>query len=130
MFRLKVRKFWRGEEVKAAIVKTALQVNMEAGEYMLQRAKEGCPVDTGFLKASIRLVVTMGGARVSVIAEAPYAIYVEFGSLHGGTWIAPRPFMRNAYFDTARQYPEIAKRVMQSSPLGGSGKHLGFTIAA
>jgi hypothetical protein len=40
---------------------------------------------------SARGPVLKGGVR-----DLPYAVYVEFGSTHGGTYIPPQPFLRPA----------------------------------
>jgi hypothetical protein len=81
----------------------------EAAQFMAARARQYCPVDTGFMQSTITVVTSRGGATSSVIVTAPYAHWVEFGHYSiTGTWVPPNPFMRNALSDTAREFPTIA----------------------
>lgn len=69
----------------------------QASTKVVQTAKQLVPVRTGNLRDSIGLAPGTEGGRtgtalVSVVATAPYAGYVEFGTVH----MAPRPYMRPA----------------------------------
>jgi len=86
-------------------------------------------VDTGELLRSIRVIETMGGTRFHVVATAKHARFVEFGSMHGGTWIAPNPFLRKALADAKREFPSIMQAARLRAP-GESGPpaHLGVSL--
>jgi HK97 gp10 family phage protein len=55
-------------------------------------ARQLCPVDTGFLRRSIHVEPDSPALRISVIASAPYAAYVEYGTPHSPA----QPFMTPA----------------------------------
>jgi Bacteriophage HK97-gp10, putative tail-component len=81
----------------------------EAAQFMAARARQYCPVDTGFMQSTITVVSSRGGATSSVLVTADYAQWVEFGHYSiAGTWVPPNPFMRNALADTIREFPTIA----------------------
>ncbi len=72
----------------------------QGAELIRDEAKRIVPVKTGFLRDSIvvtRVETLRTGAAVRVEAQAPYALFVEFGTVHMG----PRAFMRTAA-DTVR----------------------------
>lgn len=118
---------WRGEEVKARMEARGRDAARIAAEFVAGRARSYCPVDTGELLASIKVVSSMNGTVWHVVATARHARPVEFGSLHGNRWIAPNPFMRRALADGRAEFPEILKSVMVGA---GEGRHLGATIRA
>lgn len=64
-----------------------------AAESHLAIARQLAPVDTGLLRASIR-IHRLGGLKV--VSEAPYSAYVEFGGAHSDG----QPFFLPA-FDSA-----------------------------
>lgn len=66
------------------------------------RAKQKAPVDTGFLRNSIRAVPQPDPHVGAVYVGAEYAIYLEFGTV----WMLPRPFLTPA-LESAR--PELEK---------------------
>lgn len=90
---------WVGRLEKAAdldVTDTAQQ----GAELIRDEAKRIVPVKTGFLRDSIvvtRAETLQTGAAVRIEAQAPYARFIEFGTVH----IAPRAFMRTAA-DTVR----------------------------
>jgi HK97 gp10 family phage protein len=49
------------------------------GEEMVQQMQAKAPVDTGFLRDSIR-VQEASAERLTVVSEAEYSAYVEFGT--------------------------------------------------
>lgn len=61
------------------------------GEDIVAYAKTLAPRDTGRLEREIDLVVGTDG--VEIRSNAPYSIYVEFGTIK----MAERPFLRPAY---------------------------------
>jgi hypothetical protein len=63
------------------------------GERMADDARKFCPVRTGFLQSTIALDQPAAAKWVFyLLARAPYAIYVEFGTAR----MAPRLFMTRA----------------------------------
>lgn len=97
-----------------AIGPVATSVQREYGQKIVARAKQLAPVRTGALQRSIRIA---GGSRESsrlglseVVIEADttpetgrsYAGYVEFGTSR----MAPRPFLRPALREYAKDYRE------------------------
>lgn len=63
---------------------------VSAAAYAAEIAREHAPVDTGELRQSISHSQTEQGA--AVIAAAPHAVMVEFGTVK----MPPRPFMLEA----------------------------------
>lgn len=112
----------------------AEESNRRAAEYLMERAayyiRVYGAVDTGRMLDSLGVIESSGGGQYHVVCTAPYAVWVEYGHLTrgGGTWVAPRPFMRNAFADTARAYPGIVQGVQWAAPTEGSGKHLGVSF--
>ena len=64
------------------------------GQQIEDDAKSYCPVVTGKLKDSIQHTVNAEEFSVKVEATAPYAYYVEVGTVK----MAPRAYMRQAYY--------------------------------
>ena len=118
---------WNGEKIKARMEMAGSEGARRAAEYVAERARYYCPVDTGHLKASITVIGTQGGMKWSVIATAKYAPFVEYGSMHGGTFIAPNPFMRRAFEDGRKMFPTILKEAYVTAFRGQS---LGGTFRA
>jgi HK97 gp10 family phage protein len=112
-----VRSWWRGDQVKQALIDSAETATLRAAEFMRLKAQQHVPVDTGFLHNSIIVYVKPGGGY-QVIATAPYAKFVEFGHLNGSAYVAPNPFMRKALADTAMAFPSILATAAVTS-LGG-----------
>lgn len=93
-----------------------------AAEYLGQRAVDYAPVDTMFLAQNIKVYAGTGDIAAEVISHAYYSQWVEFGHMTpGGTWVAPRPYMRMAMADTVREFPEIVRRYTTTRPLEGGG---------
>ena len=72
---------------------------------MVQESRRIVPVRTGRLRASIRVgpdreAGRVGAAATTIIADAPYAGYVEFGTSR----MSPRPYLRPAVNKYARAY--------------------------
>lgn len=101
----------RLREIHSTVESRAVQLLLEAGEMVRQEAVRsigegtirglghipslpGHPPkgDTGRLELSIDVELRASERSVNVIARAPYAAALEFGTVH----IAPRPFMRPA----------------------------------
>jgi hypothetical protein len=129
---VKLNFLWNGDRVKKAMEDAGKEVMRRAADYMAERARMLCPVDTGELLASIQVTSSMNGMVFNVVATAPYAEWVEFGHLAGGvTWVAPNPFMRTARADTIAAFPQIARQVKLGRPGGDNTlSHLGITLTA
>ena len=85
------------------------------------------PVKTGRSESIIKVIPTLGGTKFNVVAEMPYAQFVEFGSLHETYFIAPNPFMRRALADARREFPALLAAAKVVRPDEGGG-HLGTTF--
>jgi hypothetical protein len=79
MFAMKVRKWWRGDEVKERLIAEHRAGVRALAEFVADRARVYCPVDTGELRDSIHVVSEADGMRHHVVATAKHAEPVEFG---------------------------------------------------
>lgn len=110
------------EKARTVLESAGKDVLREAAEFMAARARQLCPVDTGFLRGSIVATSSKAGLVWNVVATAPYAEYVEFGHYsRGGVWVPPNPFMRTALAETIKRWPEFGKAVRVSRPGEGGG---------
>lgn len=125
---------WRGKEVADRIELAGSEGARIAAEYVAERARYYCPVDSGDLRRSIKVIPTQSRMRWNVVATMPYAIHVEFGTTHhgpgGSYFIPPNPFMRRAFADGRKMYPTILKDAFalgnkQTGTVGGT-----FHVAA
>lgn len=94
------------DRVRAAggqIDKAAVQVSLKYAKRIRDTARELVPFRTGRLHDSIRVVdAGSGGLGTDVVADAPYAGYVEFGTSR----MAPQPYMRPAFRKHRAAYRE------------------------
>lgn len=128
MFKLMdLRLRWDGDAVGAGLERRGREAARLAAEYVAERARIYCPVESGELSASIRVVSGEDGSVWHVIATAEHARAVEFGSMRGDTFIPPNPFLRRALADGRREFPAILKEVMVTAD---EGNHLGAAIRA
>ena len=74
----------------------------EIAEGVVEQAQGLAPVKTGRLRASIG-ITAQGDNFVEVSATAPYAGYVEFGTIK----MSPRPFMRPALAFIEDKYSKL-----------------------
>jgi hypothetical protein len=114
-----VRSWWNPNAARQAMRQAGMQVVANAAEYMAQRAREYCPVDTGELQSSI--IVISSDSTWYVQATAAHAVPVEMGHLtrDGGTWVPPNPFMRKAIADTKAAWQQFGNGVRLSAGAGG-----------
>ena len=119
---------WNPFAAKQAVEQAGMTIAKKTAEYMADRARLHCPVDTGALVASIQIIDTKAGQKIHVVATEYYAPWVEFGHMNGSTWVAPQPFMRTALADTVSAFGQIAKGVTLQSPLGGAAQNLGASF--
>jgi hypothetical protein len=108
MFAMKVRKWWRGDEVKERLIAEHRAGVRVLAEFLADRARVYCPVDTGELRDSIHVVSEADGMRHHVVATAKHAEPVEFGhTMANGRFHPPNPFMRKALRDGANAMPNF-----------------------
>ena len=90
----------------------------EAGRFFREQIEANAPVDSGTLKASVKLVPIKGGMGLALYVDVEYAMFVEFGFTHylSGKWIPPNPFIRRAASTTYQKYPFLFISVV---PKGG-----------
>ncbi len=128
MFKLNWRILpWRGDSLREAMERGGAERARLAAEYVAERARFSCPVDSGELKASIRVVDGDRGAVWHVVATAEHARAVEFGSMRGDIFIPPDPFLRRAMADGRREFPAILRAAVGTADVK---LHLGVTIQA
>jgi hypothetical protein len=90
-----------------------------AALYYRRQALMHAPERTGWLKREIYLVPRKDGW--DLVASAPHAAFVEFGTIHQGYRIPPNPFMRRARSDAARKYPDLNWSSVKRGSFAGSG---------
>jgi HK97 gp10 family phage protein len=73
-------------------------------------ARQIVPVDTGFLQESIAVSVSSGGV-IRLEANAPYAGYVEYGTVH----MSPQPFIRPAIDAVAPDLERDLKKILMEN---------------
>ena len=125
MFKFNVRSWFNPAPAKARLEAAGREGARRAAEYVAERARAYCPVDTGELKASIVVMSSMNGTVWHVVATAKHARWVEYGSMHGNTFIAPNPFMRRAMADGRREFPRLLKEAYVTAR---EGQFLGATF--
>jgi HK97 gp10 family phage protein len=97
-------------------MKTPLSKAIGKASFLLERrSKKLTPVDTGFLRSSIRVETLQSGLTAKVGPNTDYAVYV-----HEGTrFMRARPFMRQAVMDSDNELQKI---------LDGTGVKIGEII--
>lgn len=100
--------------VMTEVIPYALQYAINIAQ---QEAKQVCPVRTGFLRDSIHIENT-GPTEVKLVASAPYAGYVEFGTSR----MTGRHFMQSGFMTA---YPAFQQAVSMriSEMFGFTGRH-------
>lgn len=68
-----------------------------AAESHVEIAKQLAPIDTGFLRDNIHILRDHG---LRVVSEAPYSVYVEFGTVDSSA----QPFFIPAFESAMRQF--------------------------
>jgi len=86
------------EGTRQAVAETALLIESDA--------KLFAPVDTGRLRASIHAEIASDGLRATVIAEANYSVFVEFGTRYQRA----QPFLFPAYEKNRLAFVAALKR--------------------
>lgn len=99
---------WNGDYVMRTFRARAQRGLQEAGRRALARCKELTPVDTGRLRASMRILVDSRGLKVSIGSDVPYAKYVEFGTSR----MAPRAMIRRTLDEFGPEFTDIIVAAM------------------
>jgi HK97 gp10 family phage protein len=94
MIRYDTKVDWHPETFLTKLDETVLNGLDKLGQQIEDDAKGYCPVVTGKLRESIVHTVNTDDFSVKVEATAPYAYYVETGTVK----MAPRAYMRQAYY--------------------------------
>jgi HK97 gp10 family phage protein len=89
-----IRLNWHPESFLTKLDQTVLVGLDELGQQIEDDAKGYCPVVTGKLRDSIKHTVNPEEYSVKIEATAPYAYYVEAGTVK----MAPRAYMRQAFY--------------------------------
>lgn len=106
-----IRNWWDPEGAKRRLLEEHKAGIKALAEFVAERARIYCPVDTGALKASIHVVSEADGMRHHVIAPLNYSEPVEFGHvMRNGRFHPPNPFLRKAFNDGAREMPRFVGR--------------------
>ena len=80
-----------------------------AAELVADTARALCPVDTGYLRSTIKAEVRGNTAVIS--ASAPYAAYVELGTLKQ----SPQPFLLPALLSCEKEILQSIKETVMSN---------------
>jgi HK97 gp10 family phage protein len=108
MFKLSVKRWWNGDEVRDRLIAEHRAAIRALAEFVADRARAYCPVDTGELRDSIHVVGEADGLRHHVVATADHAEPVEFGhTMRNGRLYPANPFMRKALRDGANAMPNF-----------------------
>jgi hypothetical protein len=105
VFNLNFKITFDEEIAKSKLRNRSLARLREAGRFFREQIEANAPVDTGKMKASVKLVPNGNGLILFV--DVNYAMFVEFGFTHylSGKWIPPNPFIRRAAAATYAKYP-------------------------
>jgi hypothetical protein len=85
MFAMKVRKWWRGDEVRDRLIAEHRAAIRALAYFVADRARFYCPYDHSkppgelHLRDTIQVISEADGSRHHVFASAPWAEPVEFG---------------------------------------------------
>lgn len=120
MIRYKATAYFDLEKARQAIMEHRAAGVRKLAEYVAEMARVFCPVRTGRLRNSIRVVPGGGGLQWYVIVTEEYAEAVEFGHINvqTGRMVPGVGFLRRALRLGALKYPEFMG--------GASGVNKGF----
>ena len=92
---------WKGEEAREKLITNAIIRLNFAAESMQSLAKQLAPVDTGYMRDHIQIVdvATEDSLKSSVLSEADYSLYVEYGTIN----MEAQPFFTPAFESAKRQ---------------------------
>lgn len=131
MFKMGIlRRWWDPEPAKQQLLANARGGVKAAAEFMADRARAYCPVDTGRLRESIHVVGEADGSRQHVIATEGHAEAQEFGFIHyiSKQFVPPKAYMRKALRDTERAWPQFMKQGTRVDRGYHAGRVMGATF--
>ena len=95
------------------------QAISEAAIYTAVQAMKYCPVDTGHLRSTIKVLHSNMGDLSTVVVDATYAVPVEFGHVtRSGGFVPPQPFLRMAIVDASEAWPNIVHNTWAGNTSG------------
>lgn len=94
---------------KAASLKDVQQVVKSNGVNLTSKMQELAPVDTGYLKRSIKMTLTDGGFSAEVGPYANYASYLEYGTRK----MAKQPFIKPSFNIQKEVFKRDLERLMK-----------------
>ena len=98
------------EELALRLAEAVNAVVPAALEQVYTEAVNLCPVDAGDLRASlhVRMAQSAAGAQGEVVADVPYAAYVELGTFRK----APQPYLYPAFALVRPQVPAMLQALL------------------
>lgn len=102
---------WRGPEIVADIIDAVLEGLQKLSNEALAYMRSIVPVDTGNLRDSGYVVLTIEGTRIKLVIGngAYYAIYVELGT----RFHAAQPFIRPTFDYIISKLPQLLQNEAQ-----------------
>lgn len=101
-----------------ATLSPAVRKSVQAGCELIQAAAKGyAPVKTGALRDSITVdvqQVALTSVKGTVAAHVPYAVFVEYGTVH----MKAQPFMRPAIDETKGAIEDLFRENLKVQNLG------------
>ena len=98
-----------GSEELAIRLEAAVEAVVPAAlEQVRTEAEALCPVDAVDLKASLQVRMEGEGTSGQVVADVPYAAYVELGTFRS----APQPFLYPAFALVRPKVPAMLKQLL------------------
>ena len=94
------------QNVQMADVKKVVRHN---GAEMQAKAQQNAPVDTGTLKRSIGIEITVGGMTAEVEPTADYAPYVELGT----RFMEAQPYLGPAFNEQKEKFKKDMKKLVE-----------------
>lgn len=96
-------------EAKAKLLMNTSPAGRQYGRHTASQPGYPPNVDTGILRNSIQAVPT-GGFSAAVVARAPYAVHLEFGT----SKMAARPFFAPTVIHLQQKAPAIARAILMA----------------
>ncbi len=91
---------WAADAIKARIFGDIDTRMRAAGQAIVARAKALAPVRTGQLRAGIGFIYNQSTHTLQIYGDAPYDIFVEYGT----RYMRPQPHIRPALLEAGRLY--------------------------
>ena len=105
---------WFGDRALAFVRNEAAKRLEAAGAKVAGRARDLCPVDTGYLKSTIGYTYNPATMTLVVHADASYAAFVEFGTSRQSA----QPYLRPALEEMPRFLSMVTTTGLQFANTG------------